>query len=67
VTDVLEVLLELEYLQADLVRHPLEGVSEKQFTELVVMLHVIMDMITRSIISKDCSAHLEQISSGAMT
>ncbi len=66
-TDVLEVLLELEYLQADLIRHPLKVDSVGQHMMLLEQLVNIMAMTLRDIISKDCLANLEQISSGDMT
>ncbi len=66
-TDVLEVLLELEFLKQDLVRHPLKADSPVQYTIVLGLLLNIMDMIMRNIIGKDCSAHLNQISSGDMT
>ncbi len=66
-TDVLEVLLELECLQKDLARHPLKEASEVQYMMLVGLLQSIMGTITKSIISKDCLAHLEAIGNGDMT
>ncbi len=65
-TDVLELLLELEWLQLDLVQHPLKVDSEDPYMKVLEALLNIMGMITKSIISKECSAHLEQISSGGM-
>ncbi len=66
ITDVLEVVLELEYLLDDLVHHPLKEASEVQYMSLLGLLVRIMDMITRGIISKDSLDHLEMISSGDM-
>ncbi len=66
-TDVLEVLLELEYLRADLARHPLKADSLVQSLTALEQLVSIMDMILKGIISKDCLVHLGQISSGDMT
>ncbi len=66
-TDVLEVLLELECLQEDLMRYPLVEASPNQLLIVQEQLVSIMAMILRAITNKDCSAHLEQISSGVMT
>ncbi len=66
-TDVLEVLLELEFLRADLVRHPLKVDSQAQSLIVLERLLNIMSTILRNIISKDSLDHLEQISSGGMT
>ncbi len=66
-TDVLEVLLELEYLRADLVRHPLKVGSSDQDMTLLVSLVNLLAMTLRAITSKDCLAHLEQIGNGDMT
>ncbi len=66
-TDVLEVLLELECLKGDLLRHPLKGASALQCMKVLVLLLIIMDTIMKDTISKDCLAHLGMISSGDMT
>ncbi len=66
-TDVLEVLLELELLQEDLKLHPLKEASLDQSIRVLSILHGVMAMIMRDITSKDLQAHLEQISSGDMT
>ncbi len=66
-TDVMEVLLELEYLKADLMRHPLKEASQVQLLIVLEQLVNITAMILRATTSKDCLAHLEQISSGDMT
>ncbi len=66
-THVLEVLLELECLREDLVLHPLKGVLVAHYMTVLGLLLSIMDTIMKSIIGKDCLAHLEQISSGDMT
>ncbi len=63
-TDVLEVLLELEYLQADLARRPLKVDSLVQYMTLLERLVDIMGMILKAITSKDCLAQKEQIESG---
>ncbi len=63
-TDVLEVLLELEYLLEDLMSYPLKAVSLNQWLTLQEQLVSIMVMILRATISKDSLAHLEQISNG---
>ncbi len=63
-TDVLEVLLELECLQEDLVSHPLKVDSLVQLLTLQERLHAIMATILKGTISKDCLAHLGQISNG---
>ncbi len=64
---MLEVLLELECLEDDLIRDPLKGDLPALSWILLGRLVTIMDMILKSTTSKDCSAHLEQISSGDMT
>ncbi len=66
-TDVLEVLLELELLQQDLVLHPLKEASPAQCMIVLVQLLSIMVTIMNGTTSKDCLEHLEQISSGDMT
>ncbi len=66
-TDVLEVVLELEYLHQDLILHPLKEASEAHYMMLLNQLLGITDMIMRDIIGKESLAHLEMISSGAMT
>lgn len=66
-TDVLEVLLELECLRNDLVHHPLKGVSDSQLLKLLGQLASIMAMILLATTSKECLAHQELISSGGMT
>ncbi len=66
-TDVLEVLLELEYLERDLVHHPLKVDSAVQYTMLLKLLVGITNTILKSTISKDCSEHLQMISDGDMT
>ncbi len=66
-TDVMEVLLELECLQADLMLYPLKGASPSQLWTLLEQLASITAMILKDTTSKDCSDHLEQISSGVMT
>ncbi len=66
-TDVLEVVLELEYLHQDLILHPLKEVSEVHYMMLLNQLLGITDMIMRDIIGKESLAHLEMISSGDMT
>ncbi len=66
-TDALEVLLELEWLLEDLTSYPLKVASHNQLLTVLELLQGIMATILRDIISKDCSAHLEQISNGDMT
>ncbi len=66
-TDVLEVLLELECLREDLVRHPLKEASALQYMRALSPLVAIMTMILKGIISNDCLEHLKQIDSGDMT
>ncbi len=66
-TDVLEVLLELEYLREDLVQHPLKADSVLVYMKALEQLLSIMAMIMKGIISKDCLAHLGQILDGDMT
>ncbi len=66
-TDVLEVLLELESLQEDLMLYPLKEASPNQLLIVQEQLVSIMDMILKATISADCLATLEQISSGDMT
>ncbi len=65
--DVLEVLLELEFLKADWAQHRLKADSVSQYMTLLEVLQNIMDMIMKNIIGKDSLAHLEQISSGDTT
>jgi len=65
--DVLEVLLELEYLRADLARHPLKAGSEVEYMTALGQLVSIMAMILKGTIGKDCLDHLGMISSGDMT
>ncbi len=66
-TDVLEVLLELEYLRADLAQHPLKVGLPHQSLILVEQLVSIMAMILKDIMTRESLEHLEQISSGDMT
>ncbi len=66
-TDVLEILLELECLEADLIQDPLKGDLPVLSWILLGRLVTIMDMILKGTTSKDSLAHLEQISSGDMT
>ncbi len=66
-TDVLEVVLELELLRDDLMQCPLEEASPNQLLTLLGLLASTMVTILKDTISKDCLATLEQISSGDMT
>ncbi len=66
-TNAMEVLLELGYLQEDLMRYPLKEASLNQLLTLQEQLVNIMAMILRATIGKDCLAHLEQISNGDTT
>ncbi len=65
-TSALEVLLELEFLQTDLVLHPLRGVSDKQVSILLSTLLGSMVTLLRNTMSKDSLDHNQQITSGAM-
>lgn len=66
-TDVLEVLLELELLLEDLRQHPLKVGSPAQLSTVLAQLVNIMDTILKDTTSKDCWAHLGQIYNGGMT
>ncbi len=63
-TSVLEVLLELEFLQADLVRHPLKGDLEGQLSKQLNMLLSSMITILEITMSKDSLADLRMIQDG---
>ncbi len=64
---MLEVLLELEYLRADLAQVPLKVDSLVQSLTALEHLVSIMAMILKATTSNECLAHLEQISNGDMT
>ena len=64
---MLEVLLELEYLKADLSRFPLKEASQTQQLMLLEKLVDITAMILKATTSRECLETLEQISNGDMT
>ncbi len=66
-TDALELLLELEYLQVDLALHPLKVDSLGQATKLLSLLLTLMTMIMKDITSPDCWEHRDMIYDGDMT
>lgn len=63
-TNALEVLLELEYLQVDLVLHPLKVDSPAQAMKLLGLLQTLTVMIMKDIMGKDSLAHLRMIYDG---
>ncbi len=66
-TDVLEVVLELEWLAADLALHPLKADSSAQLLILLRKLADLMGTTLSATISKECLAHQEAIINGDMT